>query len=1376
MFQALRSAVSGWVNTIKTAIGGKPAPAPKQPKLPAKIAPIPVLSTAPIAKWGQSAQSIQQQTAAWKASPAYKAQSNWQNNNAVEQAKRAAAAAAAAEAARKEAARRQAQAALDARFSFMRQAAGAAVAKAKNAVGSWFKPKTTTVQSGGHDGFATKEEAESFKKWYAQQTPEKQAEVDRYNKIKNEYADSARKMVDKKKQASGWFGLGSSQSARNFADERGQELSSDKYLKQYNDRLDAHNKMQAKLQADFEAKKLKLSEADANALADKYNKQLQDSVDSLEYTRAAYDGLVSGYGAKSSEKLTDPASRLGGWFNKNVRDGVPGKIAGGIFNYTIGQGSQNVPSLVTAPSRLVNTVGNWSGLTQNRNYHQGKTDNSKVTSLSDAWTKSFQQRNLNFAQPKQQSKDQFLTAMYDKLAIKESGRSKDQWYKAKQKDLDRMWSDANRQSKESNYVLEATADPLMAAGKLGKAAKALPLTKAAQSSSWLSKASGAVSKLKETKPLKWALSDHKNYASRKNEFVQQELDDIYQKKPQIRKLITQWQENKGNIKAAEKVKFSNAVIEDFAGLDKFQVAAFQQFVRSGKDWGAIKNAERFSKGERANIEKLADKWGSNFKTLRDKELKHGIQTPERFGYLPQYRRKFSLTSVIKGRKGKDGGDPWFIKEQKAGMQSKKDLIKSMSARQYSSTAARQDFPVLRDIIGGRKDIAENINRIDDVEKYVKRTKWEKGMQVAGAPIRAWKKAVLLGNPAWYVNNELFNQMQGISAGGLKFLKNQRGTGKYLKHIESNAKGRLRPSEAQKMVRDVGTSINKEVGAGKLATLATKQENRARVALYRTFRQKGMSHAEATKKVNDNLFDYSTKNWERPIKSVMPFYSWNKGLAKAAVKMPLQKPKTALVFNKLDRYQGTQFDVEFDKVVPDLEKLGYTKEEIEKIRADQAKYFKGRLKIGDKWTTTPFNAFSEKGMSNLGFNPFFSAVGEAGTATDNFNQPLKGKDAGLGRRIMSKFPQPELARKSLAAFDVASGKKKPSFGWIGKAGSEGYGLTKEKQGYDKTKPNYVRNLDPTANIKTDLLKFVGVPRLLEFDKGKLIETKKMQKVVGDYFSINTKDMDFEAANKARQAVFNKYGVTEDEFYKGVLAKYDSETTKGVKKQKEEAAAKNKSLFEEYAAQPQGTRNIWATNKLRQLVADGYFNDNPFLKSFKWINGDSAAKADRQVAYQDAKRTGNWTKWQATYGDTRKKSEKKLAYDKAKASGDWSAYRKTYGTKTTPYKIGDKYFKSAESMQKYKDGAFWKRYASASKTERKVLLADNPEYNKRQGWTQAQWDEDRIKRKQAERSKLNGWGSFASLQSAYAAKNAQGAAPFLRKRAGSKAPKVAWRLSA
>lgn len=1197
-------------------------------------------------------------------------------------------------------------------------------------------------------------------------------EDDEYNRIKAEAAKQAMKLVNSQNSSSIWGMLGDklsgnavSQSHRRKFAENEANAFADRQIKSYESKLDNHNRLMADRQAAFERSKLSMGADELNALADSYNIEIQASFKNLKNIEAYTLGTLEAYGMKAEQKLTGKAAGVAGFINRNVISKVADNP---VWKYTLGEGSQNIPSIVTAPSRLVNLAGNLNTKDRNIYKYGGETANRtknpthpNLPSMENAWQSTFNQRNFNIRPVTDAAYDRSTAWRELSSANTRTINSTVYWQKFKNAKNDdekdkiarKYWEERNRSNRNKNSAQELAADPL----------SAIPFAKGAKTLKAFDKVRDVKnvmkSKLNENKVISWLGAEHKGVNARKQDFIDEELDDIWTKKPQVRKIVNYWQENKNNIKAAEKSRIMRDVVEDLGSLKGNQIKAFQKYFDT-RDW-SFKGADKLDDTQKTFISNLAKKYQKRYDQLYDLENRASIPTPYRKNYLPQYPGKWNVAvKKIKGKLGMGNNDWWFTKPRtKDKLQKKKQLTGSMSAREYHSAVARKDIPYLRDIVAGSEDLGRNIERIENADKFVKQTKWEKAMQVAGAPGRLWKKSVLLGNPAWYANNELFNQISGFTEGGFKFLKNQRGTKKYFEHIQKNAKARMRPSEARKMIKGIGSTVSKEVGTSRLARVATGQENRARISLYRTMRQRGMTHDEAIKRVDRALFNYTTKNWERPLKTVVPFWQWQKNLTKRAATMPFTNPKSAIAYNRLDRHQQNQFTKDFDTMIPELKELGYTDREISDLRSEQKPYYKGKLKVGDRYMNTPYNAFSEKGLTSMGFNPYIAAAGESAEAVDYFGKKTKGNEASIKRRLTTKFPQAELARQGFRSWRVNQGIDKPSIKYIGKSGSEGYGLTKEKQGYNPSKSNYVENLDPRKKLGQNVLAFLGVPRTTKFDKDKFVNNKKLEKVTAEYFSKSAswKDMDYEKSQAEQEAFFKKYNMTPDEFYKGQLAKYDSDHAKKVKGLKEDAAKKNKSLFDEYGKQPYGTKSIWASEKLEQLVSEGYFNDNPFLKSFKWINKDSFTKANKQKAVKHALATGDWSAYRKLVGT----SAKALAYQKAKSSGDWSAYRKQFGTTPkaaardkavatgdwteykkqfgtakTAFEHDGKYFKSKESMESYKEGTFWRRYALASKEDRRKLLSENPAYNKRANWTEAQWDAWKIEDKKKKLAALKG----------------------------------------
>lgn len=1104
-------------------------------------------------------------------------------------------------------------------------------------------------------------------------------------------------------------------SARRFAEEQAVAVA-DRQVKVYEEKLQAHNTLQAQLQADYERKKSQLSPTQLNALAEQYNAKLQSSVNDLNHVRAYTEGTIEGYGLSAKEKLKSTSGKVAGWINRNVIQKAQENPA---WKYTLGEGSENIPSVQTAPSRIINWFGNIN--TKDRNiYKYGGESMNRVGSGKNAWQATFNQRNKN-TRPWVDIKP---GAQADQILGQETRNLIEARKKIGVTDPDKLDYDKvmekkllayNKSNRYRNSAEEVASDPwnlLAGAGALLKTAKGgkyaskfTKTTRANRGTAWAFKTADKVSEAKsmvrsafaENTVVKKLFSEAKTSGEHLSDAVQvakniqkTEQDAILGRINAINKKLTQ----------GEKLDIS--IFDDLKTLTDSEAKMLQRITNgklnardrlrlSGKNYAPI----------REKLETIAKKWdefAEQMKLADDvKSTRFGkgkkLYSP-RTAWVKKDLKEYNFRAYKKHLVDQPADD--F--RQGAVDRYFKSNIDEIHATKQTSKANR--LKLERDELLKRYDESLEVQRKNVTKAYKKtRSPGARLRSAVGAPTRLWKKSVLKYRPAWTVNNVLYNTQAGVLASGPGSLVEQAKM--------------LNPRYYRKAMDEskkyFGSNLGKEIGdAGRLNKFYSGVEDWSRVAAGRVAMKKYGNVEKAQKRVNKYLFDYKTTNIERPLKAVVPFWAWQKNLTKAGATMPYDRPLGAIAYNRLDKNLQADFDKQFEAVVPKLTEMGYSEDEIQAMKEDQAKYFAKRLRVGNKYYTTPFNAFSEQGLSSTGFNPYLSAVGETAEGVDSYGRKIMGNEASIIRRLTTKFPQAELGYKKYKSYRVDKGLDKPSKKYIGESGSEGYGLTKERQGYDSSKPNYDSNMDPRTKNKQDLSAFLGKPRSLEFNKEKYLESKNLQKVTTEYFkkSGEWKDMDYDKSQAEQKKLFKKYGITADEFYKGILAKYDSDFTKKVKAKKEEASAKNKKLFEEYARQPKGTRNMWATKKLAELNDEGYFDDNPFLKSFKWINKDSYTKAGKQRLVQQALKTG-----------------------------DWSAYRKAYGVKSSPHQYKGKYFKSSESMAKYKRGEFWRKYADADPEARRDLLDKNPEYNDRKDWTKKQWDDWKAEQRKKHIAGLN-----------------------------------------
>jgi hypothetical protein len=1139
-------------------------------------------------------------------------------------------------------------------------------------------------------------EQSDYDKAYAKAYQEAMHDVDNRSKIGHQ--NIFQKTWDKVS-----FGADRRQSAaREYAAGQAQKLV-DKTVATYGSQLDAFLKEQATRKAAVEGAKY-TTEAQWNKAVQEYAAWETSRIVNLENFRASASAQIDVYGGRAQAPLTSAAANAARWTNRNIVQGVPGKLFGNVWQYTLGQGSEHAPSVVTTPSRAVNWFGNLN--TKDRTiYQEGGGATNRTKSGMDAWESSYNQRSLNlkpwidqkYSKPAAEKKfGEEVTSLIN--ARKKIGETDPQKLN-RDLILKAAWDNENKKYRYQNSAADLAFDPLNLVAGAGAAAKGLgwsgkiaDTAKASKLGSWLGRTSD---KIGSNKIIQWLGAEHKTPEAQLSEAI----DAAKAATDQAQNILPQINQINKQIIASGGRPLDVSVFDDLKGLTDSEAAVLQRMnngkltardrlLLSGKSYAPV----------RMKLESISAKWHEFADQMR---LADDV-THTRFG--AGRNKEYFARIDYSGDHNFDSYN-FFARKKLKTTQSADDLYRNQIDRYFKSSLDTWHEANQTDRINGLKKSRGNL--VDRYTKQVAPSRAEVArlnkkvrsplhrISRAVNPINLWKKSVLKFRPAWYLNNEAYNtQAVGLAAGaGGLWEKTKMINPRYFNKV------------MDELPHDVRSNIAKEIGSDKLARAASRQENWSRAAAFRSLKKKGYSDDEALKRVNRYLFDYTTKNWERPIKAVIPFWQFQKNIAKASAVMPFDRPAAAMGYNRLDRYQNQQFDTDFNSVIPKLKNLGYSDSEIETIRKDNAKFFAGKLKVGGRYWNTPFNAFSEKQMSQLGFNPFLAAAGETADSVDSFGRKISGTDASWWRRIASKFPQIDLGMQTKKAADVQAGKTKPHSSWIGTPGSEGYGMTKQKQGFDKSKPNYVASMDPRAKLGQNALAFAGAPRSMEFDSGKLVKAKTLQKATSAYFALDTKNMQYADAEAARQKIFKQYGMKSDDFYKGVLAKYDTEQTTRIKGMKQDAAAANKKLFDEYGAQPKGTRNVWASKKLQELLKSGYYDSNPFLKSFDWMTPTSIAKS------------GDWSALEKKYG----RSDKAKARDAAVASGDWSAYATKYGVtkKATPYKAGDKFFKTADSMRKYQEGEFWRMYSDADPAAKKKMLADHPEYNTRKDWTPAMW---------------------------------------------------------
>lgn len=1178
--------------------------------------------------------------------------------------------------------------------------------------------------------------------------------------------------------------------AREYAAKEAQRIA-DQSVKDYDSKLNGFISEQAKRRAAIENAKFG-SQVDFDKAVAEYSQWESEQVNNLEASRAIITAQLEAYGERSQKPLSTVAGRAAAFAST-----LPQKLEDNpIWKYTLGSGDRNIPSVASIIPRAVNWIGNIN--TNNRNiYVSGGEVKNRLKTNENAWQSTLNQRNFNIRPwvDRELSKDE-KEKMFGAEASKrakywnETKKIKDQKLKSREYWIDTLYQDYNRTHRFWNSTLEFAADPTNLVTEGAKVAKGLgwlekssELGRATKATSWAfnaaDRAAEVVSTIKSNKAINWLLSEAKTPTDKLHDAIK----------------IAKTEQATIQATLLTEIKRLNSVLDEGARLD---LSVFDDLKRLSDDDAAV--LQRMTNGKFATKDRLA-LVGRDMKPIRE-HLERVAAKWDEFSEKMKAADGVINSRFGAGKKFYSPHTKWLdgagldldsynfkLKKKSRKIQTADDMYAGMVDRYFVSDFDKvygdqmSEFTRQRDEYKGIYDLMMHKNREKISEAYGKtKTPYQRAKRLVGAPMRFWKKSVLKYRPAWAVNNAIYNVQGAALAGGASAVAEQ------VKMLNPRY-WRKAMSESRQYF---GSNLGKEIGKGKIAKFHAGLEDWSRVAAGRALMKKGKEIPEAIKRVDKYLFNYTTKNWERPIKAVLPFWQFQKNVAKAAAQMPFDRPYAASTYGRFDRYQKEQFDKEFETVIPQLKEMGYSDDEIEAIRIDNKKYFKDKLKIGNKWINTPFNAFSEKGLTSFGLNPYLSAPGEVAASKDSFGRPIQ--HATFINRLLSKFPQADLIKQYLS--------KPTKTAWIGKPGSEGYGLSKEMQGFDKSSSNYSAALDPRAKLKQNTAAFFGMPRSMEFDKNKLLKNKALEKAAKDYFALSVDGKEFDQLDAERQDIFDKYGITEGEFYAGILAKYDSANTKRIKGMKENARKMNESLFDEYAKQPVGTRSTWAVNKIRELTASGYFDNNPFLRSFKFVTPAVVAKTDKRTAYLKAKQSGDWSEYSKKYGTT--KSQKSIDREKALATGDWSEYRRKYGvnqsqkskdreyavatgnwsgyrerygTKSTPYSYAGKFFKTADSMQKYIDGEFWRRYDSSDKETKKRMLAEHPEYNTRQNWTTADWNAWRSSRTAEQRNKINSNANLAGTVVAMRGRTYAGAKAFQNKKINTRRyTKINWRLPA
>ena len=1234
------------------------------------------------------------------------------------------------------------------------------------------------------------------------------AEVE-FDRIKAEYRNSALKISqDSEKNQDIWGKLTGGFTTINSSKERSQKAQGDlqKSIDDYESKVKTYNDELVKKQQYLkDLANTAQSQEEYNTAVTEAQKWLEDQVSGLNYQSAAIQGLSEGYG-----KYMDAPNNSGiGQFFQAYNDKNPVSTAARwLFDHTLGSGDENLPSLTTFIGRVINTVGNTVDSGRQRNKYDGSSE--KGLNGKNPWQASWNQRNFNIGNTsnswntesvkesdykdsitlyKQQPKATKTMIWYkDKLPTKA------QWLsekldngKTRQEQYYDEGSAGLKSKKEfadlTSNVVEFLADPTVWLTGAPKMASSVP--------SWISKAKTAISgtsafsKIKGSKIVSGIikagdkLSDSKlgqaakwlgkevetpkeRFARLGQEYTKTQLAAQSKFMPKVVSLYDKIKNNKLDYSVFEDVaKLTDdeaAILQRMTGLNTFAArdkmamwagqigknkltakAQIQKLIdiqtRAQGNARLMKSVDnvasnRFDNKYWANswvnpASKTGDKY--SFKMFRKGKV--GIQSAEQLKSSMVERYFQSAVDDVGNKSGKivtqsqnqikkllaeyssataKSGDELataFAKTKTVGDWLKSKVSSWRDTNKYNKYIKTiTDNPVKTSVhMVDPKSVSKAV--LPKTEKLTAQMWLNSGAKALGVPMKIWKTSVLALRPAWYVNNAAYNATAGFLTAGLDYLPES---------IKMMKRGALKA--ARKEAPDVVSKIGKYLDNGSpLWKPASALEDANRLAAYKALINKGLSKDEALKRVNKYFFSYSTKNWERPLKTLMPFWAWNKGLAGAAVRMPADSPLAARAITYNDRNN---------------------KSEVSKLPKDMQKYYADKQFLGNdkdgnpRFSNTPFNPFTSGSFSSVSKNPWLSALGELSTQKDYYGNPLDEKS--ISAAFLNKFPQVPLAKQTLRAWQQNHGDLNATIKYLGTVGSDGYAMTKERTGLDPKATNYAPKLDANNKLKENWLAYLGMPRGATFDKAKYAKEESLTKLNADYFKHDwVKEYpDYKERVAAQEKLASDSGFNlEKDLYNGYWAKNDSQLTKELKAKKDIARKYLNDFWTEYGNLPQdGNRNIWVKNKMKEIVDSKVILGNPFIADGlpKWFDPTSRDKAvskefwnkywvasqserrqlladnpqyaksyapsQKSIDYKSAVASGDWTAYRGKYGG----SAKSTAYLKAKETGDWSGYRKEFG--------------SNPDSTKTKAASFWSDYFTKSSKERKQLLADNPEYNK------------------------------------------------------------------
>lgn len=850
------------------------------------------------------------------------------------------------------------------------------------------------------------------------------------------------------------------------------------------------------------------------------------SVEAKRAVQLALDDVQRGadtFGTKYkawSDRINAPQrggfAKLAGWFQKNV---INSPVTKTLWRYTLGTGDQNVPSVATFLQRALLTAGNVLGL------HSPDYQNQ-------FWKSPGQNKPLSADEIKAQQ------------AQIGPARKQNAWQQT-----------YNQVRMPGSFLEDMASNPLNWFGGMGVAERiGLKAFVAGGSRASAAFRSGAVLRNPDFRASSWLSSK-----------VPQGVKDFtaWQKgtpgDKALNWLKSQKQVNSqkyssvvSDLQASRRVVASKFAVKD-AGYKGFQslndkelalyAKTFQTKGQALKD--ATSRSHSFQNVDVAKVAKQVQTDRAHFARLYQAEGKGNIATGHRDWYMPtstdwgsKARLGFQAERQLKTARGRNLS-PDEIRQAR--------LLRQVDSAKLFGGRSSADFNKLQ-------SFTDQISQLKGAAKQARNSPKERILRAASLPTRAWKASVLALSPTWYINNFGHNVFVSAQSGGL---------GRSVRNL-------FKPSEYKNLPEGVtGHNIFAAERRSKLTdrlySPGSHVEDAFRAGVYQKRIAEGHDPADALRYVNKEFFNYGdVKNWERPLRAAIPFWQWQKNIARYATEMPFRHPLGTTAYRQ---FQDKAIDKPYEKLPT---RIPHTDAEGNVTYVNKGEFFKDKLHIPgtDKWISTPFAPLARGQFDGLNVHPFLQALSEFGTGKDKWGKSFLGQNPW--DRVIDKVPLAKLGQSGIRAMTS----KFPTEDWVSKTG-----YTKQAQGFDPSRSNYKAGLDPVAKFKEAIKGFFGV-KSFTFDAKKFDEDTRFANFMKEYTSHdwshvyeNVADPNerFLAKEKLRHGIATKHGFDlEKDIYGGRFSKFDTPRTYIRKQQEARVRAKQSEVYAAYGKIPKGMR--------------------------------------------------------------------------------------------------------------------------------------------------------------------------------------------------------------